>query len=231
MWRWKTPYGVFWAPPETSVPFLLSEQATRVYGDGERRVRQGDVVLDCGANIGTFTREALNAGAKLVVAIEPSERNVEALRSSFAREIEQGQVIVYPKGVWHKEEVLKFFVYGNSALDSFVMPERTEEKDTKPREVQLPVNSIDRIVAELKLEQIDFIKMDIEGAERHAMAGAQSTLAKFHPRMSIAMENLPDDQYVVPPLVLKAWAGYRQECGRCTLAPNGKIQPDVMFFY
>ena len=53
------------------------------------------------------------------------------------------------------------------------------------------------------------------------MNGAQTTLAKFHPRMSIALENLPDDQYVVPPLVHKAWAGYRQECGRCTLAPMG----------
>ena len=230
LWRWKTPYGTFWAPPETSVPFLLSEQATRIYGTGERRVRKGDVVLDCGANVGTFTREALNAGAKLVVAIEPSERNVEALRRSFAAEIAQGKVIVYPKGVWHREEELKFFVYGNSALDSFVMPERVEEK-AKPREVRLPVTSIDLIVAELKLERIDFIKMDVEGAERNAMEGAQGTLAQFHPRMSIALENLPDDQYVVPPLVLKAWAGYRQECGRCTLAPNGLIQPDVMFFY
>ena len=230
LWQWTTPYGVFWAPPETSVPFLLSEQATRVYGDGERRVRQGDVVLDCGANVGTFTREALNAGARLVVAIEPSERNVEALRRSFAKEIEQDRVIVYPKGVWHREEVLKFFVYDNSALDSFVMPERVEEHK-KPREVKMPVDSIDRIVAELKLKRVDFIKMDVEGAERHAMKGAQRTLAQFHPRMSIALENLPDDQYVVPPLVHQAWSGYRQECGRCTLAPNGLIQPDVMFFY
>ena len=137
---------------------------------------------------------------------------------------------MYPKGVWHREEELKFFVYGNSALDSFVMPERVEEK-AKPREVRMPVNSIDRIVAQLKLERVDFIKMDVEGAERNAMEGAQATLAKFHPRMSIALENLADDQYAVPPLVYKAWAGYRQECGRCTMAPNGLIQPDVMFFF
>lgn len=230
LWRWKTPYGTFWAPPDTSVPFLLSEQATRIYGDGERRVRKGDVVLDCGANIGTFTREALNAGAKLVVAIEPSERNVEALRRSFSVEIGQGKVIVYPKGVWHSEDELKFFTYDNSALDSFVMPERPEEQ-TKPREVRLPVNSIDRIVAELHLEQIDFIKMDVEGAERHAITGAQATLARFHPRLSIATENLADDQYAVPPLVLKAWSGYKQECGRCSMTQSGRIQPDVVFFY
>jgi FkbM family methyltransferase len=154
----------------------------------------------------------------------------KGLRRSFAAEIEKGQVIIYPKGVWHREEELKFFVYGNSALDSFVMPERIEEH-SKPREVRMPVTAIDLIVTELKLDRVDFIKMDIEGAERHAMNGAQTTLAKFHPRMSIALENLPDDQYVVPPLVHKAWTGYRQEFGRCTLARNGLIQPDVMFFY
>ncbi len=230
LWRWNTPYGIFFAPPETSVPFLLSEQATRIYGDGSRRVRKDDVVLDCGANVGAFTREALNAGAKLVIAIEPSARNIEALRRTFAQEIEQERVIVYPKGIWDRDGMLKFYVYENSALDSFVLAQRVEE-NKKPREETVAVETIDRIVDELKLKRIDFIKMDVEGAERNAVEGAQQTLAKFHPRMAIALENLPDDQYVVPPLVEKAWSGYRQECGRCTLAPNGLVQPDVMFFY
>lgn len=228
--RWRTPNGVFWAPPATTVPFLLAEQETRVYGDGDRRVRRGDIVLDCGANIGTFTREALNAGAELVVAIEPSNENVEALRRNFAAEIEQGRVIVYPKGVWHSEEVLKFYSYDNSALDSFVLKERWETT-TLPKEVQMPVNSIDRIVAELKLGRVDFIKMDVEGAERHAIRGAKQTLQRFHPRMSIATENLADDQYVVPQLVRQTWPGYQQECGRCTTTQDRRIQPEVVFFY
>ncbi|MBM3792826.1 MAG: FkbM family methyltransferase [Acidobacteria bacterium] len=229
LWKWQTPDGVFWAPPETSVPFLLSEQATRVYGDGERRVRQGDVVLDRGANIGTFTHEALQAGAKLVVAIEPSERNVEALRRTFAKQIEEGRVIVYPKGVWHREEELKFYDYDNSALDSAILEERPEE-GRKPNKVRVPVQAIDNIMAELKLERVEFIKMDVEGAEHKAMEGAQATLAKFHPRMSVAMENLPDDQYVVSPIVKKAWPQYRVECGRCSLSASGRTQQDVMYF-
>lgn len=228
--RWQTPYGVFWAPPATTVPFLLAEQETRVYGDGDRRVRKGDTVLDCGANIGTFTREALNAGAGLVVAIEPSDQNVEALRRNFAAEIEQGRVIVYPKGVWHSEEVLKFYSYDNSALDSFVLEKRWET-NTKPKAIRVPVNSIDRIVAELKLDRVDFIKMDVEGAERHAIAGAKQTLQRFHPRMSIATENLADDQYVLPELVRQAWQGYKLECGRCATTQDGRIQPDVVHFF
>ena len=229
LWRWNTPRGIFFAPPETSLSSLLAEQAT-LYRDGSRLVRKDDIVLDCGAKVGAFTREALNAGAKLVVAIEPSLPNIEALQRTFAREIEQERVIVYAKGVWHREDTLRFYAYGNSALDSFVLAERVEE-NRKPRQETRAVETIDRIVDELKLKRIDFIKMDVEGAERNAVEGARQTLAKFHPRLAIALENLPDDQDIVPPLVEQAWPGYRRECGRCMAAPNGDIRPGVMFFY
>ncbi|MGH9661400.1 MAG: FkbM family methyltransferase, partial [Bryobacteraceae bacterium] len=179
--KWTTPSGMFWAPPGTAVGFLLSEQKIRIYGDGPRRVQPGDVVLDCGANIGTFTREALDAGAAKVVAIEPSERNVECLRRNFAKEIAEGKVVVYPKGVWHREEVLEFNVFENSALDSLVMSERIEESNA-PRKVRVPVTTVDRLVAALGLEKVDFIKMDVEGAERNAIRGAAATIRKMRPR-------------------------------------------------
>jgi FkbM family methyltransferase len=228
--RWKTPHGVFWAPLATSVPFLLSEQLHKFYGDGERRVRKGDIVLDCGANIGAFTWEALQAGASMVVAIEPSERNVECLRRNFANEIEQGRVIVYPKGVWHRDETLEFFVYENSALDSAVMSSRTEEQK-QARKVQFPVTTIDRIVQELKLERVNFIKMDIEGAERHALQGSRETLTRFRPRMSLAIENLPDDPEIIPALVKQLRPDYKRECGRCMQRTFTQLQPDAYYFY
>jgi hypothetical protein len=81
--RWSTPWGTFWAPKDTSFPYLLGEQVIRTYGDGPRRVQPGDVVIDRGANIGTFTREALLAGAAKVVSVEPSAENVECLRRNF----------------------------------------------------------------------------------------------------------------------------------------------------
>jgi FkbM family methyltransferase len=172
-------------PADTSIPFLLSEQIHGFYGAGERRIRAGDIVLDCSANIGAFVWEALRAGATRVVAIEPSERNFESLRRNFAKEIEAGRVIVYPKGVWHRDETLTFNVFDNSARDSIVMTTRTEE-NTRPRKVSFQVTTIDRIVTELGLGRVDFIKMDVEGAERNALDGARATIARFAPRMSIA---------------------------------------------
>ena len=43
------------------LPFNLAEQQRKIYGTGERAVRAGDIVLDCGANVGVFTRVALDA--------------------------------------------------------------------------------------------------------------------------------------------------------------------------
>ena len=228
--KWTTSWGVFWAPPGTSVPFLIGEQKTRVYGDGPRRVQKGDVVLDCGANIGVFTKEALDAGAAKVVSIEPSERNIECLRRNFAKEIEQGRVIVYPKGVWNQETVLEFNVYDNSALDSLILQQRAETPQ-KPAKVKVPVTTIDRIVEELGLEKVDFIKMDIEGAEREALKGGEATIRKMRPRMSLATENLEDDPRIVPQVVAGFGLNYKQACGPCEAKSLFTLSPEILYFY
>jgi hypothetical protein len=103
---WQTERGLFWVPEGTQLPFVLAEQAIRIYGDGKYRVQPGDLVLDAGANVGAFTREALNAGAKRVIAIEPAPPSVEALRRTFQKEIQEGRVQVVAKGVWNKEDIL-----------------------------------------------------------------------------------------------------------------------------
>ena len=90
----------FWIPPgnRTGLAEMLGEQERDVYGAG-RGVRRGDVVLDCGANVGVFTRRALDDGARLVVAIEPAPDNIECLRRNFAQEVASGKVIIYPEGI------------------------------------------------------------------------------------------------------------------------------------
>src|SRR5262252_2026765 len=81
------------------------EQKRNIYGG---RIHAGDVVLDAGANVGVFVRKALWAGASKVIAIEPAPENLECLRRTFAHEVARGQVVIYPKGVWGRPDVLKF---------------------------------------------------------------------------------------------------------------------------
>jgi FkbM family methyltransferase len=225
---WDTPHGRYWMPAgsDYALPWDLAEQERRIYGTGARAVQKGDVVLDCGANVGVFTRVALNAGAKLIIAIEFAPENLECLRRNFAGEIRDGRVVIYPKGVWDKDDVLTLTVDPtNSAADSVVMhPEKSHDG---PR-VQL--TTIDKLVAELKLDRVDYIKMDIEGAEKQALAGARETLAKFHPRLSLSAYHRPEDPQKIPELVQAGWSGYRMECGPCADAKTF-VRPDVLYFF
>ena len=54
------------------------------------------------------------------------------------------------------------------------------------------------------LERVDFIKADIEGAERLMLKGAQETLRRFAPKLSICTYHLPDDKEVLEALIKQA---------------------------
>jgi FkbM family methyltransferase len=201
--------GTYWIPEGSSnaVFYDLSEQRRNIYGSGERGVRKGDVVLDCGANVGVYTREALERGAKIVVAIEPAPENVGVLRRNFASEIAAGRVIVYPKGVWDKDDTLKFQVDPkNSARDTL-----GNIAGPGVHSIDVPLTTIDKLVAELNLPRVDFIKMDIEGAEPKAIAGASQTIARYHPRMAVCLYHSLDHPAKVPGAVARAYNGYRRE--------------------
>jgi len=224
---WDTPRGQYWVRTggEDVLAYNLAEQDRRIYLAGSVIVKPGDIVLDCGANVGVFTKVALAAGAKQVIAIEPSPDNVACLRRTFANEITAGRVIVYPKGVWDKDDILVLHVDPrNSARDSFVM----EWKEATVT-VNAPLTTIDQLVSELKLSRVDFIKMDIEGAEKRALAGAHGTLANYKPELAIATEHFSDDGEAIPLAVQRLASQYQVECGPC-VDLGYEVTPDVLYF-
>jgi FkbM family methyltransferase len=215
---WSTSQGQFWYPgtPSELDAFVLAEEEFDIYRTA--RIQPGSVVLDCGANVGTFTRRALNRGAGKVVAIEIIPEFAEGLRRTFANEIREGRVIVYSKGVWDKETELDL------RGDSVVLP-----RDAAP--TRLPVTTIDHIVSELQLPSVDFIKMDIEGAEKNALRGGQATLAKYAPTMALSSEHLPDDMERIPALVNELVPSrYRVDYNYCLYDRPFHAAPNVIQF-
>jgi FkbM family methyltransferase len=190
----KTPFGPWWLSSETKDDiYAIAEQERDIYG----AIHTGDVVLDCGANIGIYTKYALRKGARLVVAIEPVPEILECLRRNLAAEINSGKVIVYPKGVWDHDDTLPMHISAASRAASSFTRKWGHDKSV----LLLPLTTIDKLVSELHLPRVDVIKMDIEGAERHALQGARETIKRFHPRMSLCVYHLPDDPVEIPRIV------------------------------
>jgi FkbM family methyltransferase len=202
---WQTPLGKFWGTEKDGreLDLLTLEQAVGdIYEQGAVSVRDSDVVLDVGAHLGTFSRIALQRGARLVVAIEPDPVNATCFRRTFEEEIANGRVRLVQAAAWHSSGSLQFEI-GNASQTGHVTG--AESRST----VTVRAVTLDDMVDELKLDRVDFIKMDIEGAERHALAGARELLAARKPRLAICIYHAPDDPVAVPRVIQEANAGYQ----------------------
>jgi FkbM family methyltransferase len=224
-----TPWGEIWEPETvgTAAVAQIAEIEAKYAGFPGQPILKGDIVLDCGANVGVETLYALRLGAGKVIAIEPSPVNVAVLRKNFAKEIAEGRVVVYPKGVWDKDDVLELHLNDDTtAMDSFLI-----KREHSSRVVKAELTTIDKIVAELKLDRVDFIKMDTEGAEKKALEGGRQTIAKFKPRMEISVDHLPEDPEQVPVVARSINAAYNTSCLVCAADwKKWKVNSTILFF-
>ena len=67
-------------------------------------------------------------------------------------------------------------------------------QNPKSREAkQVETLTIDDLVAQKQLSRLDFIKMDIEGAELEALKGAEDSIRRYRPKLAISVyHHLPD---------------------------------------
>ena len=198
---WHSPVGDIWArfTDGRTLALLIAEQLeTHAYDLDPVCVRPGDVVLDVGANLGVFTRFALNRDARKVIAFEPNGQVAECFTRTFAGEIRSGRVHLVPAAAWRVTERLHFDTTDNHLGGRI-----------SGHGIEISARAIDDVVGEIGVDRVDFIKMDVEGAERHALAGAARTLRNYRPRMAICSYHLNDDVQVLPEVVLAIVPEYK----------------------
>lgn len=207
------------------IAYLHAEHESIIEEMGGSNLKAGDIALDLGAHVGTFTRRALDEGAAKVIAVDPDPTQVECLNRNFAKEIEQGRVIVVPKAIWNDRGTLTLHTsHMNSAMSSIVRSQRGGD-------LEVPTLSIDQLVAELGLERVDYMKIDIEGAEREALEGARDTIARFQPRLLIDSYHMVDDAHVLPRMVANSSAAYTPNLGWCEMRPDEAMTLVPHFVY
>ena len=99
---WTSTMGKYWTPRgrSGSLAYRLAQQKVDIYGWERGGIREGDVVIDCGAPVGVTALKAIELGASQVVVVEPEPTNLECLRRNLQEHIDAGRVILYPKPVW-----------------------------------------------------------------------------------------------------------------------------------
>ncbi|MBQ3654817.1 MAG: FkbM family methyltransferase, partial [Synergistaceae bacterium] len=159
-------------------------------------VKPGDIVIDAGSWIGDFAAYASVKGAT-TYAFEPVDSTFKILERTAEM---NGKIIPAKKGLSDENISREIFVNAStSSGNSFIAGRKEADSSQVVETVRL-----DDFVRENNLPRVDFIKADIEGFERHMLAGAQDTLARFAPKLALCTYHLPDDPQVMAELILKA---------------------------
>ncbi len=168
-------------------------------------VRENDYVLDVGGCWGDtalfFAHETGSLGRIYSFEFVPS--NIELFNKNISLNPELSQRIHLIKSpVWDEsEKELYFKDFGPGSSVSF---EKRENFDLKTKTVK-----IDDVVKNQNIEKVDFIKMDIEGAELNALKGAKETITKFKPKLAIALYHSLEDFDTIPRFIDSLNLGYK----------------------
>ena len=87
--------------------------------------------------------------------------------------------------------------YKDNGPGSFVTFNKIENYDGETKTI-----SLDDFVSKRGIEKVDFIKMDIEGAEQAALKGSLNTIKKFKPILAVAIYHNDDDFYNIPKILI-----------------------------
>ena len=93
------------------------------------------------------------------------------------------------------------------------------DKKTEENAEEFLSLSIDDLVKERNLEKIDFIKLDIEGAELATLKGAVNTLKKHKPNLAICVYHKTSDLWEIPRFIKETVPEYKLYLDHFTITP------------
>ena len=149
-----------------------------VYGELDtqiirEQIKEGDIVIDVGANIGYYTLIFAQLVGKTgkVFAFEPEPKNFEILKKNI--EINNyDNVTAEQKIISDKCEKMKLFV-----SDSGIVGHRIQKMGNLENFIEVESVTLDDYMKKLNLDKkVDFIKIDVEGAEPKVLDGAKTIL-------------------------------------------------------
>jgi FkbM family methyltransferase len=145
------------------------------------RVEPGQTVVDVGANIGFFTvlLADLVQSTGRVFAFEPLESNIGLMLDSLRENRQTARVVVRRAAVGETAGVAELVVnrYSRNSGDSYL----GAPNDDLPPGCEIETVPVVRLDDERLTTPVDFVKIDVEGAELLALRGARALLTRDRP--------------------------------------------------
>jgi FkbM family methyltransferase len=167
------------------------------YFQGDCVIEPGDVVVDCGGNIGIFSSIAFDMGASRVLSFEPFPNNFELNKKN------NSNAEVFNLAVSNKsnENVELLYTHTGNGGHSIIESEYDREPGHfQHKNIFVKTITLDDIISQNFIDHIDFLKIDTEGAELKILEGlSDNNLDKVK---SISMEyhhcvfNYDDNIYI-----------------------------------
>lgn len=183
-------------------------------------------VFDIGANAGRYTYVLERAaGAGSTYAFEPISQLSSRLMRIFP------EVHVLNMALSDAEGSLDLRIpivdgvpfWGRSTLERFHF---TEPGETGTMVQQVSVKTLDALCEEMKIQDVRFIKIDVEGHEHNVLRGATNTLAAWHPVLLVEIEQR---HHLEPVGELFAWIRKQGYSGFFYDAHRALIRPIEQF--
>jgi FkbM family methyltransferase len=149
-----------------------------------RLIEPGMSVIDAGANVGQYTLVAAErvGPAGEVHAFEPVPENFEALAAHVRLNGFSDRVRCNSLALWDREIDLQLNLEA-SDQDENATNYSVGAKGAIVRTVASPAVRLDDYASHNSLKRVDVIKLDIEGAELHALRGARQLLETHRPTL------------------------------------------------
>lgn len=156
-----------------------------------------DCIMDIGGFIGDSAAFfALQNPSAKIISFEPSlegQKQIKELGNHYTN------IELVAHAVWEESTILNFNENRESLQGS-----RIGTGETKISAV-----SLDDYCDRTKIAKVDFIKMDIEGAELHALKGAMKTLKRDLPDLAISIYHSPRDLWEIPQWIKMNFPEYK----------------------
>lgn len=161
------------------------------------RVHQNEHFADLGAYTGDTIRELLhytNGQYASVTAIEPDARNFRKLSVYAAQALSPERTRLVQAGAWHENTTLPFEAAAGRQSRLSAQGQATA------------MCTLDSV---LDGQPCTLMKLDVEGAEQHALYGAAHTIARYQPRLNIAAYHRSEDLFALPLTLHRLNPAYR----------------------